>query len=163
MQYNKTSSLFSCYSSASQTAICLYEQTTYYNAGSWASGFNTALDATCSNTAPTAIASSTWSEQNTSFSNLGTDEKAILKALSTADANDGTAAKKAMSRYDYVMGKAAYSSFADFIGRFPSRTPSSAATSLNADKTNPMIPLAVLMAGAGAAGLIFLAKKKKHD
>jgi hypothetical protein len=154
MQYNATSSIFSCYSSASQTDLVLYEQETYYNAVSWAIGFNTALDSTCSNTAPTAISSSTWAAQTTSFGNLGTDEKAILKAVVASNANDTTATKQAISRYDYVMGKAAYSSFADFIGRFPSRstTPLSPVAGLAND--NSYLPYIALVAGAGAAALL---------
>jgi len=160
IQFNNGASRFACYSSTLQS-VYLYEEISYFESY-FVEKFNDALDLTCSNTAPTAIAPTTWSTLANTFANLSTGAKNTLKAVVTTNETD-TAMKEAISRYDFVMGKAAYSSFSDFIGRFPSRSVTPAATTSTDSVANTLTPFIALFVTAGAISLFFLAKRKKHE
>jgi len=160
IQYNNSSPRFTCYTTTQQP-VYLYEETSYFESY-FVEKFNDALDLTCSNTAPTAITSTTWGALANTFANLSVGAKNTLKAVVTTSETD-TAMKEAISRYDFVMGKAAYSSFSGFIGRFPSRSATPAATTSTTSVTDTLTPLIALIVTAGAISLFFLAKRKKPE
>jgi hypothetical protein len=129
---------------------------------SFVSQFNTALDATCSNTAPTAIPVTTWNDLASAYASLSSEAKTALKNVDVLTEID-VATKQALNRYDYVMGKTSYASFADFMGRFPERVVP-AASFVGASEQPDLFALALLGCAVllASLGFFFLHNKKKH-
>jgi len=123
--------------------------------------FNTELDKTCSNSAPSAITSATWTTLSASYTSLSSGAKAQIKAVNTETETD-VATKKAISRYDYVMAKTAYSAFADFIGRFPSRG-ASGVNELTKSSSPENVLYIALGIGLVAAGSFYIFSRKKKE
>lgn len=127
---------------------------------SFVSEFNTDLNSTCNNTAPTAIAADDWTLLGADYGVLSAGAKANLKAVNTQTESD-EAKKLCVSRYDYVMNKAAYSSFADFMNRFPSRSSGAITVNRASDgQTNIIAIVATVCTLAACSGYFFYKKKR---
>ena len=154
---------FTIQGSSSNTAYLssIYVISTQEEVRQFVSQFNEALDATCNDTAPSAITSATWTTLSTSYASLSTGAKALLKNVAVETETD-VATKKAISRYDYVMTKTAYSAFADFIGRFPSRD-ASGVNELTKSSSPENVLYITLGIGLVAAGSFYIFSRKKKE
>ena len=103
----------------------------------------------------TTAATITSGTASTISCTLGGSEAVSLRADKAVSSADATTIN--------TMGKAAYSSFSDFIGRFPSRSATPAATTSTTSVTDTLTPLIALIVTAGAISLFFLAKRKKPE
>jgi len=161
MRYNSTSSIFSCYGSAtSQKDLALY---VLQEADSWAKGCLAATAAPCASDASGTVASDSlktaWASLNTLYGELDETSKAAVK---TCDKSGTASLDLAAARYDYILAKYGVASFT--AGNFAQRELSSSAGSINRLASSDTLPI-VIVSSLALLGLlttagVFLLKKK---
>ena len=112
--------------------------------------------------------SSVWSEIESTFDVMTSEQKAALK---TVEANvGGTITEQALARYDLVIKKYGTGTYADFLGRFSNGGINYGAYIVenfgNHSDSDPSLPLLITIASAGlltAGGLLITRKRRSED
>ena len=103
-----------------------------------------------------------WTTMNNKYNLLFKNDKDTLK--STSASQSGTDIQKAMTRYDYIVGKYTTSVYSDFIGRNPAPVGHNANIIIgNKDNSSAMVNLVILscLSLVGLSSYFFYKKKKR--
>jgi hypothetical protein len=166
MQYNSTSSIFSCYSSASQKDLALYLRSDFSSILGDTGTANTYLGllgdvcgASASLSTPSDDLKTAWGLVEDDFSALTIDQQKVF-VVAKANAS-GNLVEQFAARYDFILGKYGAAAFAE--GNFMNRSTSGASSvlGLQGNESGAIITIAsVAVLGLLTTAGVFLLKKK---
>ena len=139
----------------------------YIEARTFATAFNTALEAVCDADGNTAAAdlASAWSTQGTAFGALASDAQVILTEAAAKTTSSATAVELCAAKYDYILGKYGTSTLSNFMNRTVAASSANTGVRTFATNNNGALIVVVVAAFVSATfigGYFFLRKKKEN-
>ena len=139
----------------------------YIEARTFATAFNTALEAVCDADGNTAAAdlASAWSTQGTAFAALASDAQTVLTNATAKTSSSATAVELCAAKYDYILGKYGTSTLSNFMNRTVAASSANTGVRTFATNNNGALIVVVITAFVSATfigGYFFLHKKKEN-